>query len=69
MEGIEWSVAVTITRDSKGDLSAKIPPQVAERLKVGEGDVLCWTAFEGGSIEAWSVQKSPYASLEGSEDR
>jgi hypothetical protein len=68
MEGIEWSVSVTITRDSKGDLCAKVPPQVAERLKVGKGDVLCWTAFEGGSIEVWSVQKSPYGSLEGGED-
>jgi hypothetical protein len=51
-------------RTEDGKLVAEVPPQVAERLAAGAGDVLCWTGFEDGTIEAWSVKKSPYASLD-----
>ncbi len=63
-EGIEFSVAVALTEDVNGGLVAAVPPQVAERLGISAGDVLCWTGFIEGPIEAWSVKKSPYASLE-----
>jgi hypothetical protein len=67
-EGIEFSVAVELTADADGRLSAVVPPQVSERLGVSPGDVLCWTGFFGGQVEVWSVPKSPYASLDGGED-
>jgi hypothetical protein len=61
--GIEWSAAVPIeTRD--GRLWAPVPPQLAQQLAVGEGDVLCFTAFENGTVEVWSVRKNPYERLE-----
>ena len=63
-EGIEFSVAVAVTEDANGGLLAEVPPQVAERLGITAGDVLCWTGFFEGPVEAWSVKKSPYASLE-----
>jgi len=63
-EGIEFSAAVAVTSGADGRLRAEVPPQVAERLGVGDGDVLCWTGFESGTIEVWSVKKSPYASLD-----
>jgi hypothetical protein len=62
-EGIEFSAAVLVTVGPDGRLVAEVPRQVAERLAVGPGDVLCWTGFESGTIEVWSVKKSPYASL------
>jgi len=61
--GIEWSTAVAIERRD-GRLWAPIPPQLAGQLHVGEGDVLCYTAFEGGAVEVWSVRKNPYERLE-----
>lgn len=63
MEGIEFSVAVAVGQDDKGKLIGEIPALVAERLRLESGDVLCWTGFANGSVEVWSVQKSPYASL------
>ncbi len=65
--GIEFSVAVGLTQDEGGRLVAEVPAQVAERLGVEEGDVLCWTGFFSGTVEAWSVKKSPYASLDSEE--
>ena len=62
-DGIEFSAAVAITAGADGRLRAEVPRQVAERLGAGAGDVLCWTGFESGTIEVWSVKKSPYASL------
>jgi hypothetical protein len=62
-EGIEFSVAV-IVREDGGKLVAEVPPQVSERLDIGAGDVLCWTGFFEGQVEAWSVKKSPYASMD-----
>lgn len=63
-EGIEFSVAVALEQDSNGRLHAEVPRQVRERLGITAGDVLCWTGFFEGPVEAWSVKKSPYASLE-----
>jgi hypothetical protein len=62
-EGIEFSVAVVV-REVDGKLVAEVPPQVSERLGLGAEDVLCWTGFFEGQVEAWSVKKSPYASLD-----
>lgn len=67
-DGIEFSVAVALTADAEGRLSAEVPAQVSERLGISAGDVLCWTGFVGGGVEVWSVPKSPYMSL-GDEDR
>jgi hypothetical protein len=66
-EGIEFSVAVALTADAEGRLSAEVPAQVCERLGITAGDVLCWTGFFSGPVEVWSVPKSPYASLDGEE--
>ena len=66
-DGIEFSAAVALTAGADGRLLAEVPRQVAERLGAGPGDVLCWTGFKSGTIEVWSVKKSPYASL-GSEE-
>jgi hypothetical protein len=63
-DGIEFSVAVALAGVDDGRLTAEVPRQVAERLGVGPGDVLCWTGFVSGPVEVWSVQKSPYASLD-----
>ncbi len=63
-EGIEFSVAVELTADAEGRLSAVVPARVSERLGISAGDVLCWTGFFSGPIEVWSVPKSPYASLD-----
>jgi len=47
-----------------GRLWVPVPPQLAQQLAVGEGDVLCFTAFENGTVEVWSVRKNPYERLE-----
>jgi hypothetical protein len=61
--GIDWSTAVPIeARD--GRLWAPVPPQLARHLAVGPGDVLCYTAFENGTVEVWSVRRNPYQTLE-----
>jgi len=61
-DGMKFSVAVLL-HGQDGNLIAKVPPEVAEQLGVDEGDVLCWTGFENGPVEVWSVKKSPYSSL------
>jgi hypothetical protein len=66
--GIDWSTAVGIERRD-GRLWVAVPPQLARHLEVGEGDVLCYTAFENGVVEVWSVRKNPYATLELPVDR
>jgi hypothetical protein len=63
-EGIDWSVPVLVKKDRRGKLHVEIPDQVAAKLAVGPGDVICFTSFAGGGIEFWSVKKSPYTSLE-----
>jgi hypothetical protein len=67
-EGIEFSVAVELTTDGEGRLSAEVPDRVVERLGVSAGDMLCFTGFFGGTVEVWSVPKSLQASLDGEED-
>jgi hypothetical protein len=66
--GIDWSTAVAIERRD-GRLWAPVPPQLAQHLAVGDGDVLCYTAFENGIVEVWSVRKNPYQTLEIPADR
>jgi hypothetical protein len=66
--GIDWSTAVAIEQRD-GRLWVPVPPQLAQHLAVGEGDVLCYTAFENGTIEVWSVRKNPYETLEIPTDR
>ena len=61
--GIEWSTAVAIEQRD-GQLWVPVPPQLAQQLAVGEGDVLCYTAFENGTVEVWSVRKNPYETLD-----
>ena len=65
--GIEWSVPMLARRDADGKLVVEIPNAVSERLDLGEGDVVCYTAFFDGGIEFWSVKKNPYTSLEDEE--
>lgn len=55
-----------VVREVDGKLFAELPSQVSERLGIGAEDVLCWTGFFEGQVEAWSVKKSPYASLDDS---
>ncbi len=66
--GVEWSTAVAIEQRD-GRLFVAVPPQLARQLEVGEGDVLCYTAFENGTVEVWSVRKNPYETLEIPKDR
>jgi hypothetical protein len=66
--GIDWSTAVAIEQ-REGRLWAPVPPQLARQLEVGDGDVLCYTAFENGIVEVWSVRKNPYQTLEIPSDR
>jgi hypothetical protein len=61
--GIDWSTAVAIEQRD-GRLWVPLPPQLARQLAVGEGDVLCYTAFENGTVEVWSVRKNPYETLD-----
>ena len=61
---IDWSVPVKV-RDCEGrKLCVEIPPHVMKSLNVKEDDVLCFTGFENGSIEIWSVKKGTYSSLD-----
>lgn len=59
---MKFSVAVLL-QEQEGNVIAKVPPEVAEQLGVEVGDVLCWTGFDNGPVEVWSVKKSPYSSL------
>jgi len=66
--GIDWSTAVAVEQRD-GRLWAPIPPQLAEQLNIGAGDVLCYTAFDSGIVEVWSVRRNPYQTLEIPADR
>lgn len=66
---IEWSVAGGIEADGRGGLTTAIPAEVADALGITGGDVLCWTGFVDGSVEVWSVAKSPYSSLDDGGER
>jgi len=60
--GIKWSAPVLIRKEG-GELVVSIPKPAAEALKATPGDVLNFTELPDGSIEVWTVKKSPYASL------
>jgi len=63
-EGIEWSTPVLVERGGDGALIVRLPPKAIQRMAVGEGDVVSFTAFRNGGIEVWSIKKSPYSSLD-----
>ena len=60
--GIKWSAPVLIRREGT-DLVVAIPRPAAEALKAAPGDVLNFTELPDGSVQVWTVKKSPYASL------
>src|SRR5215470_9025914 len=62
-QGIEWSAPVRVTRGRGGKLLVELPQKAVDRMAVGEGDVVSFTAFYNGGIEVWSIRKSPYSSL------
>jgi hypothetical protein len=66
--GVDWSAAVAI-EERDGRLWAPVAPQLARQLAVGAGDVLCYTCFENGTVEVWSVRRNPYQTLELPADR
>jgi hypothetical protein len=66
---IEWSVAGAVRSGDGGKLTTTVPPEVAEALGLHADDVMCWTGFVDGTVEVWSVAKSPYSSLDEPEKR
>lgn len=60
--GIRWSAPVLIRKEGD-ELVVNIPRPAAEALNAAPGDVLNFTELPDGSIEVWTVKKSPYASL------
>ena len=61
-KGMPWSAPVLVRKDGK-KLAVELPPQVAQDLKAGPGDVLNFTKLPDGEIQIWVVKKSGYASL------
>ena len=61
-KGMPWSAPVLVRKDGK-KLAVELPPQVADDLKAGPGDVLNFTKLPDGDIQIWVVKKSGYASL------
>ncbi len=62
--GIDWSVPVLIEKTDDGGLRVDIPEKAAKGLAIAEGDVLCFTGFENGTVEVWPVKKGTYSSLD-----
>ncbi|MBT5459847.1 MAG: hypothetical protein HOK82_24895 [Rhodospirillaceae bacterium] len=62
--GIDWSVPVLIEKTEAGGLRVEIPEKAVKGLAIGEGDVLCFTGFENGTVEVWPVKKGTYSSLD-----
>jgi len=62
--GIDWSVPVRIKAVDGGGLQVKIPEKAIKGLGISEGDVLCFTGFENGTVEVWPVKKGTYSSLD-----
>ncbi len=62
--GIQWSNPVLIQRAKDGTLFATIPEQVAKHFNAHPGDVLNWTLLKDDTVEAWTIQKSNYSSLD-----
>ena len=63
-EGIKWSNPVLIQRGKDGTLFVTIPDQVAKHFNAHPGDVLNWTLLKDDTVEAWTIQKSHYSSLD-----
>jgi len=61
--GIDWSVPVLI-KAADGGLRVEIPKKAIAALGIAEGDVLCFTGFENGTVEVWPVKKGTYSSLD-----
>ena len=62
--GIDWSVPVLIEKTESGGLRVDIPEKAVKGLSIAEGDVLCFTGFENGTVEVWPVKKGTYSSLD-----
>ena len=62
--GIDWSVPVRIKAVDGGGLQVEIPEKAIKGLGISEGDVLCFTGFEHGTVEVWPVKKGTYSSLD-----
>ena len=62
--GIDWSVPVLIEKTEEGGLRVEIPEKAVKGLAGEEGDVLCFTGFENGTVEVWPVKKGTYSSLD-----
>jgi len=62
--GIDWSAPVLIKATDEGGLRVDIPEKAVNGLKLTEGDVLCFTGFEDGTVEVWPVRKGTYSSLD-----
>ncbi len=62
--GIDWSVPVLIEAAEDGGLRIAIPEKLARTLTLRADDVLCFTGFENGTVEVWSVKKGEYSSLD-----
>ena len=62
--GIDWSVPVRIKAVDGGGLQVEIPEKAIKGLGISEGDVLCFTGFEIGTVEVWPVKKGTYSSLD-----
>jgi len=62
--GIDWSVPVRIKAVDGGGLQVEIPEKAIKGLGISEGDVLCFTGFENGTVEVWPVKKGSYSSLD-----
>jgi WD40 repeat protein len=61
---IEWSQPVKVVADDDGGLTVSIPEGAVEALRLSTGDVLCFTGFDNGTVEIWSVKKGTYSSLD-----
>ena len=62
--GIDWSAPVLIKATDEGGLRVDIPDKAVKGLELSEGDVLCFTGFEDGTVEVWPVRKGTYSSLD-----
>ena len=62
--GIDWSAPSLIKVGENGGLQLEIPEKAVKGLDLTEGDVLCFTGFENGTVEVWPVKKGTYSSLD-----
>lgn len=62
--GIDWSVPILVEATEDGGLRIEIPEKLARALTLSANDVLCFTGFDNGTVEVWSVKKGEYSSLD-----